>query len=139
MMDLEQVLGRAATSPRRRGAEDDSSEADVLVVCAATALTAEHLARRLPGRERARSSTAIAARLDGFARRRDHGHEPGRSADRAARPQRSVDRRRVLGYTFNDRLRLRRSPRSGPARAIEDVWVLGEHGDGAVPIFSRVR
>jgi malate dehydrogenase len=51
------------------------------------------------------------------------------------------DRRRVLGYTLNDSLRLRTAigdARGVPASEVE-AWVLGEHGDRAVPIFSRVR
>ncbi len=51
-----------------------------------------------------------------------------------------LDRRRVLGYTLNDSLRLR----TGLARALGeppgsvDAWSLGEHGDLSVPLYSRV-
>jgi len=51
-----------------------------------------------------------------------------------------LDRRRVLGYTINDSLRFR----TGLARALGvppgavEAWVLGEHGDKAVPLFDRV-
>jgi malate/lactate dehydrogenase len=51
------------------------------------------------------------------------------------------DRRRVLGSGLNDSLRLRTA--IGQARGVPpervDAWMLGEHGDTAVPIFSRVR
>ncbi len=52
-----------------------------------------------------------------------------------------LDRRRVLGYTLNDTLRLRTGVGLAlgvPAAEVE-AWVLGEHGDAAVPVFSRVR
>ena len=51
------------------------------------------------------------------------------------------DRRRILGYTVNDSLRLR----TGLAMALDtppgsvEAWVLGEHGDTSVPLFDRVR
>jgi malate dehydrogenase len=52
-----------------------------------------------------------------------------------------LDRRRVLGYTLNDSLRLRtgigKRLRVAPGRV--DAWTLGEHGDAAVPLLSRVR
>jgi malate dehydrogenase len=51
-----------------------------------------------------------------------------------------LDRRRVVGYTLNDSLRLR----TGIALALGvepgrvDAWVIGEHGDSSVPVFTRV-
>jgi malate dehydrogenase len=51
-----------------------------------------------------------------------------------------LDRRRLLGYTLNDSLRLR----TGLAKALGvppgsvDAWVLGEHGDKSVPLLDRV-
>ncbi len=51
-----------------------------------------------------------------------------------------IDRRRIVGYTINDSLRLR----YGIAQALEltpdrvTAWVVGEHGDRCVPLFSRV-
>ena len=51
-----------------------------------------------------------------------------------------LDRRRILGYTINDSLRLR----TGLARALGvapgsvDAWAIGEHGDLSVPLFDRV-
>jgi malate dehydrogenase len=52
-----------------------------------------------------------------------------------------LDRRSILGYTLNDSLRMR----TGLAKAIGvppgsvDAWVLGEHGDLSVPLYSRVE
>ncbi len=51
-----------------------------------------------------------------------------------------LDRRRILGYTLNDSLRLR----TGLAKALGvppgsvEAWVIGEHGDLSVPLFDRV-
>ena len=52
-----------------------------------------------------------------------------------------LDRRRILGYTLNDSLRLR----TGISQVLDaapqsiDAWVIGEHGDSCVPLFSRVK
>ncbi|MFD2473496.1 malate dehydrogenase [Amycolatopsis silviterrae] len=51
-----------------------------------------------------------------------------------------VARERLVGYTLNDSLRLR----TGIAQALRvhpltvDAWMLGEHGEGQVPLYSRV-
>ena len=52
-----------------------------------------------------------------------------------------LGRQRVVGYTLNDSLRLRTSLAASLGVPVAEVeaWVLGEHGDRAVPIFSRVR
>jgi len=51
-----------------------------------------------------------------------------------------IDRRRVIGYTLNDSLRLRTG--IGEALGTEpgsvEAWAIGEHGDAVVPLFSRV-
>ena len=51
-----------------------------------------------------------------------------------------LDRRRVLGYTLNDSLRLRTAVAAarGAAPAEVEAYVLGEHDHAAVPLFSRV-
>jgi malate/lactate dehydrogenase len=51
-----------------------------------------------------------------------------------------IDRRRIVGYTINDSLRLR----TGLAKAFGappgsvGAWVIGEHGDACVPLLDRV-
>lgn len=48
---------------------------------------------------------------------------------------------RIIGYTVNDSLRLR----TGISRALDvspqdvDGWVVGEHGEGQVPLYSRIQ
>lgn len=50
------------------------------------------------------------------------------------------DRHRILGYSWNDSLRLRiavgRILRAAPSEVVG--WVIGEHGDGCVPLFDRI-
>jgi malate dehydrogenase len=50
------------------------------------------------------------------------------------------NRRRFLGYTLNDSLRLRTGIGQvlGAAPQNIDAWVIVEHGDFCVPLFSRV-
>src|SRR4051812_46453414 len=52
-----------------------------------------------------------------------------------------LDRRRLIGYTANDSLRLRTAigDELGVRSSEVDAWVLGEHGDGCVPLLDRVR
>jgi malate dehydrogenase len=53
----------------------------------------------------------------------------------------AIDRRRLVGYTLNDTLRLR----TGVALALDvapasvEAWVIGEHGDACVALWDRVR
>jgi malate dehydrogenase len=55
--------------------------------------------------------------------------------------RRGLDRRRLVGYTANDSLRLRTAVGDQlRVRSSEvDAWVLGEHGDRFVPLLDRVR
>src|SRR5438093_1026897 len=52
-----------------------------------------------------------------------------------------IDSRPVIGYTLNDTLRFR----TGIALALGaelgsvEAWVIGEHGDGCVPLDDRVK
>jgi malate/lactate dehydrogenase len=52
-----------------------------------------------------------------------------------------IDRRRVIGYSINDTLRFRYGialeARVRPDQVL--AWVIGEHGNGCVPLFSRVE
>jgi malate/lactate dehydrogenase len=139
VMDLELTLavggGRSVTA----GGWEDLTGADVLVICAATALT-ENVSRSVYLDENAAIVDAIAARLtgwDGVVVMVTNPVDPLSARLAVA----LGDRRRVVGYTLNDTLRLRTSIAASlgvPASSVE-AWVLGEHGDRAVPIFSRVR
>jgi len=50
------------------------------------------------------------------------------------------DRRRILGYTLNDSLRLRTGIERtlGLAAGTVEAWTLGEHGDSNVPLLDRI-
>jgi malate/lactate dehydrogenase len=139
VMDLEQVLGLGGTASVSAGAWEELDGVDVLVVCAATALTA-NTSREVYLEANSAIVDGIAARLggwDGVVVMVTNPVDP-----LTARLARALgDRRRVVGYTLNDSLRLRTAIAAAldvPAAAV-DAWVLGEHGDRAVPVFSRVR
>ncbi|HEY8703398.1 MAG TPA: hypothetical protein VIL98_01500 [Gaiellaceae bacterium] len=140
VMDFEQTLELSPGSSVRGGDLSDVRDADVVVLLAATPLTVG------------------ASRLDYLARNALIVDE---LADALVTPWAGVivvvtnpvdplvtrlqqrtglDRRRILGYTINDSLRLR----TGLAHALGvppgsvEAWVLGEHGDTSVPLFDRV-
>ncbi|MER5767368.1 lactate/malate family dehydrogenase [Streptomyces sp. NPDC001985] len=52
-----------------------------------------------------------------------------------------IDRTRILGYSWNDSLRLRVATARvlGATAASTTAWVVGEHGDAFVPLFGRIR
>jgi malate dehydrogenase len=139
VMDLEQVLGLDGSVSVSAGGWGDLAGVGVLVVCASTALTA-NTSRTVYLEENSAIVDGIAARLagwDGVVVMVTNPVDP-----LTARLARAVgERRRVVGYTFNDSLRLRTSIAASLGVAARDVeaWVLGEHGDRAVPVFSRVR
>lgn len=52
-----------------------------------------------------------------------------------------IDRHRLLGYSWNDSLRLRIAVGQVLHTHASEVvgWVMGEHGDGCVPLFDRIQ
>lgn len=139
VMDLEQVLALGGTTSVSHGSWEELDAVDVLVVCASTALTA-NTSRAVYLEANSAIVDALAARLggwDGVAVMVTNPVDP-----LTARLARALgDRRRVVGYTLNDSLRLRTAVAAAldvPVAAVE-AWVLGEHGERAVPLFSRIR
>lgn len=141
LWDLEQVLEQGASGSIREGTLDDVAPADVLVLAAAAPLTvntsrmvylADNIALLAPLLDRLDESwpgtlimvTNPVDPLCSWAQRRT-----------------GIDRRRLLGYTLNDSLRLRtgigRALGAAPGRV--DAWAIGEHGDLAVPLWDRVQ
>jgi len=140
VMDLEQVLEQSPGSTLAAGDLSDLKDADVVVVTAAAPLTvntsrlvylgdnarildgvADHLTASWPG-----VVVIVTNPVDPLVTRFQ-----GRTG---------LDRRRVLGYTINDTLRLRTGLGKAfgvPAGEVE-AWVVGEHGDAFVPLFDRV-
>ncbi|MFI1016017.1 malate dehydrogenase [Streptomyces sp. NPDC020965] len=51
-----------------------------------------------------------------------------------------IDRSRILGYSWNDSLRLRVAVARALGEDAADItaWVIGEHGDAFVPLFDRI-
>ena len=135
VMDLEQVLALGGGRSVQPGGYDDLAGADVVVVCAAAPLT-ENVSRDVYLADNARIVDTIAERLQGWEGVLIMVTNP---VDVLCTRLKG-DRRRVLGYTLNDSLRLRTAiaDARGVAPGSVDAWVLGEHGDAAVPIFSRV-
>lgn len=136
LMDLDQVLELSPGARVRAGGADDAHDADVVVLLSATPLTVgtsrlEYLAKN------AVIADALVPPGDGVIVVVTNPVDP-----LVTRLQRrtGLDRRRILGYTINDSLRLR----TGLARALGvppgsvEAWAIGEHGDLSVPLFDRV-
>jgi malate dehydrogenase len=140
VMDLQQVLEQGGSGSVRAGVAGDLRDADVVVVCACAS---EGLsASRMPFLEQNAAIVRGAAAELG-------PDWPGvvlmvtNPVDALVtlfQSESGIDRRRVIGYTLNDSLRLR----TGIALALGlepgrvDAWVVGEHGDSSVPLFTQV-
>jgi malate dehydrogenase len=140
LMDLEQTLELSPSCSMRPGDHRDVADADLLVITAAVPLTV-NTSRLVYAADNARI-------LDGVAELVPAGWKgvavvvtnPVDPLVTRFRERTGLDRRRVVGYTLNDSLRLR----TGIARALGvppgsvDAWVVGEHGDSSVLLFDRV-
>jgi malate dehydrogenase len=140
VMDLQQVLEQGASGSVREGDPSDLRDADIVVVCASFAegLSDSRLLFLERNAEIVRSAAdAIGPEWDGVVLMVTNPVDPLVTLFQRAT---GLDRRRVLGYTLNDSLRLR----TGIALALGlepgrvDAWVIGEHGDSSVPLFTRV-
>jgi malate dehydrogenase len=121
----------------RAGEPDAVADADVVVICAGAPLT-ENTSRSVYLRDNAAIVSGIAERLgDALV---VVVTNPVDALCTWLVGRHGLDRRRVLGYTLNDSLRLRTAVAAARGVAPADVgaYVLGEHGDAAVPVFSRV-
>ena len=141
VMDLEQVLEQGGSGSVRAGEPRDMRHADVVVIaaCAPEALTDSRLSFleenvaivRGVGNELGTDWQGVVLMVT----------NPVDPLVTLFQRETGIDRRRVLGYTLNDSLRLR----TGIALALGldpgrvDAWVVGEHGDTSVPLFTRVR
>jgi malate dehydrogenase len=141
VMDLEQTVELSPGRAVRGGEEADILNTDILVLISATPLTV--------GTSRLDYLTKNASIIDEVTR--------GLSAEwpgvlivvtnpvdplvtRLTR-RTGLERRRIVGYTLNDSLRLRtgltKALRAAPGSV--EAWVVGEHGDLSVPLYDRVR
>jgi malate/lactate dehydrogenase len=140
LWDLEQVLEQVPAGSVRAGDEADIAGADVLVIAAAAPLTVNS-SRMVYLRDNA---AILAPLLDAL------GDDwpgtvilvtnPVDPLGTWAQRRTGLERTRLLGYTLNDSLRLR----TGIGRALGvtpgrvEAWMVGEHGDLAVPLWDRV-
>jgi len=138
-MDLQQVIAAGASGSIAVVGADAIADADVVVVTAAAPLT-DNRSRMVYLHDNARILDTVTAEL-----------RPTATVVVVTNPvdplcawlqrERGLDRRRVIGYTINDSLRLRTA--IGDVLGVEsrrvEAWVIGEHGDACVPLLNRVR
>jgi malate dehydrogenase len=141
LWDLEQVLEQRTTGAVREGGLSDMESADVVVIAASAPLTLNE-SRMVYLADNARILSPLLDVLrDGWPGVLILVTNPVDPLCTWAQRRTGLDRRQVLGYTLNDSLRLRtaiaKRLRVSPGRV--EAWTLGEHGDGAVPLLSRVR
>ena len=140
VMDLEQTLELSPGCAVRGGDESDVRDAGVVVLLSATPLTV--------GTSRLEYLTKNALIADELADLLESGWagvvvvvtNPVDPLVTRLQRRTGLDRRRILGYTLNDSLRLRTGLAKAlgvPAGSVE-AWVIGEHGDLSVPLFDRV-
>jgi len=136
LMDLEQTLELSPGCSVRGGVLADVQDSDVVVLLSSTPLTVgtsrlEYLAKN------AAIADALVAPAGGTLVVVTNPVDP-----LVTRLQRrtGLDRRRILGYTINDSLRLRTglTRALGVAPGSVDAWAIGEHGDLSVPLLDRV-
>jgi malate/lactate dehydrogenase len=141
-MDLQQVVAAGASGSVRTVELADVAQADVVVVSASVPLTVNH-SRSVYLRDNAAIVASVADALG------DPATWPGillvvtNPVDALCtwlHRRFAFDRRRLLGYTANDSLRLRTAVGSilGVPSSTVDAWVIGEHGDGCVPLVGRL-
>jgi malate/lactate dehydrogenase len=140
-MDLQQVIAAGATGSVRIVALSDVAAADVVVVSAAAPLTVNR-SRLTYLRDNAAVVDSVVDTLGGS---RWPGTlvvvtNPVDALCTWIQRRHGFDRRRLLGYTANDSLRLRTAVGEvlGVRSSEVDAWVMGEHGDGCVPLLDRI-
>ncbi len=140
-MDLQQVLTSGATGSIEVVGVGDVPAADVVVLTAAAPLTVNR-SRMVYLRDNAEILASVTAAIPpdwpGTVIVVTNPVDPLCTWLQA---RLGLDRRRVLGYTANDTLRLRTAvgDQLGVASTRVDAWVIGEHGDACVPLLDRLR
>ena len=140
VMDFQQVLEQGASGSVRAGDLGDLPDCDVLVLCASMAegpSDSRMLFLECNAQIVRSAAQALGPDWPGAALIVTNPVDPLVTLFHQLT---GFDRRRVIGYTLNDTLRLR----TGIALALGvdpgsvDAWVVGEHGDSSVPVFTRV-
>jgi malate/lactate dehydrogenase len=140
-MDFEQVLEQDGSGSVRAGEAGEMAGADLIVATAAAPLTV-NTSRMV---YLADNAAILAALLDqlpaGWPGILILVTNPVDPLATWALGRAGLARERLLGYTLNDSLRLRTAIAAElgiePGRV--EAWVIGEHGDGSVALFDRVR
>ncbi len=141
VMDLEQVLEQAPGCSVRGGDASDLADADIVVLISSTALTVGTSRLEYLGKNARIADELGDALPSGWGGLLVVVTNPVDPLVTRLHRRTGIDRRRILGYTLNDSLRMR----TGLGRAMGlppgsvDAWVLGEHGDLSVPLYSRVE
>ena len=141
VMDFDQVLEQSPGASVRGGDASDFADADIVVVTAAVPLTV-NTSRLVYLEQNAAIVDEVADALpDGWDGVVVLVTNPVDPLVLRFRDRTGLDRHRVLGYTLNDSLRLRTGIANavGAAPGAVDAWMIGEHGDSSVPLWSRVR
>ena len=138
-MDLQQVIAAGASGSVRIVGMEDIASADVVVVSAAVPLTVNR-SRMVYLRDNATILAAVAEALGDWPGVLVMVTNPVDPLVTWLHRRSGLDRRRLVGYTANDSLRLRTGIGEvlGVPSSSVDAWVVGEHGDGSVPLFDRV-
>jgi malate dehydrogenase len=144
VLDLADLAGLGGTGSVRGGTDDDLQDADVVVLSASVPLRL-NASRLVFLADNARIAAEVAELLAG-AGTGWRGvllvvTNPVDPLCTWLHRRLGLDRRRLLGYTGNDSLRLRTGlglALGVPASRV-DAWVLGEHGEHGVPLLDRVR
>jgi malate/lactate dehydrogenase len=140
VMDLEQTLEWHPDSSVRAGTEEDVADADLLVVSAAVPLSL-NTSRLVYLADNARILDGVADLIpDGWPGVAIVVTNPVDPLVTRFVARSGLHRRRVVGYTVNDTLRLRTgiARELGVAPGHVEAWVLGEHGETCVPLWDRV-
>jgi malate/lactate dehydrogenase len=142
-MDLQQVVAAGATGSISVVGPEEIVATDVVVLTAAAPLTVNR-SRMVYLQENAgiaRSVTAAIAAAPNWPGTLVVVTNPVDPLCTWLHDALGLDRRRVVGYTANDSLRLRTAigDELGVPSSRVDAWVLGEHGDACVPLLDRVR
>src|SRR3954469_10104918 len=138
-LDLEQVTAAGANGSVRTGGPEELEHSDVVVMCAAAPLTVNS-SRDVYLEANAEILRSLAEPLGAGGAVIVVVTNPVDPLCTLAARWTGAERGRIVGYTLNDSLRLRTAigRATGIPAADIDAWVIGEHGDGGVPLLDAV-
>ncbi len=142
VMDMQDMAGVDGFSTVRAGTAEDAADSDIVILSAAVPLRL-NTSRSVFLTDNARIVEELAVPLisSGWDGALIMLTNPADALATWLHQRTGFDRRKILGYTLNDSLRLR----TGLSRALGvsahriEAWVLGEHGAGQVPLYDALR